>query len=206
MKTLFIGIDMQNDFMDEHGALYVQGSEEIKSNIKTLTAKIMDMHIPALYTMDMHQSDDAELSDNPDYVVTFPKHCLEDSEGSWLIPQATGVDEYCDEDDIMPDHIQLYYKNKFSVFEGNEDFLATLNAYASIDNIYVFGVAGDVCVKAAIDGMLQYKDKQFTFENLYIIEDCIASLNDEQFEIYCNALANEHDFIKIIKSTELFID
>lgn len=40
MKTLYLAVDMQRDFMDKYGKLYVPGPEEIKVNIKQLAKKM----------------------------------------------------------------------------------------------------------------------------------------------------------------------
>ena len=61
----------------------------------------------------------------------------------------------------------------------------------------------DVCVKAVVDGLIKHKGNAFNFENLFIVTDAIASINAEEFEIYVNALAQEHDYIQLINSTEL---
>lgn len=195
-KILYLAVDMQKDFMDQDGALYVTGSEEIKSNIKKLATKMDKIATHKFYTMDWHEEDDSELSDNPDFINTFPPHCIAGTRGAWLIPQAVGNDEYPDEREFMDENVLVFYKNQFSVFEGNDSFLDSLNAFAYFDEIYVAGVSGDVCVKHAIDGLLEHKGKEFDFGTLYIIEDCIASINSEEFEQYMNELSYNHEFVK----------
>ena len=157
MKTLYLAVDMQRDFMDQDGALYVTGSEEIKNNIKKLATKMDKIATHKFYTMDWHEEDDSELSDNPDFINTFPPHCIAGTRGAWLIPQAVGNDEYPDEREFMDENVLVFYKNQFSVFEGNDSFLDSLNAFAYFDKIYVAGVSGDVCVKYVIDGLIEHK-------------------------------------------------
>lgn len=197
-KILYLAVDMQKDFMDHDGALYVPGSEEIKNNIKELANKLDKIATHKFYTMDWHEEDDSELSDNPDFKKTFPPHCIAGTKGAWLIPQAIGEDTYPDENDLMDDRTLVFYKNEFSVFEGNDSFLDSMNAYAYFDEIYVAGVSGDVCVKYVLEGLLEHKGKELEFETLYIVEDCIASLNKEGFDSYLTELMLQYDFIKVI--------
>ena len=78
-----------------------------------------------------------------------------------------------------------------------------LNAYAYFDNIYVAGVSGDVCCKHAIDGLIEHKGKEFDFGTLYIVKDCIASLDTDDFDAYLTSLVLEYDFVKVINSKNL---
>ena len=189
---------MQGDFMDQDGKLYVPGSEEIKDNIKKLSNKMDKIATHVFYTMDCHEEGDSELSDNPDFKNTFPPHCMEGTRGAWLIPQAVGNDEYPDEREFMDENVLVFYKNQFSVFEGNTDFLDSLNAFAYFDEIYVAGVSGEFCVKYVIDGLLEHKGKEFDFGTLYIVQDCIASINPDEFEQYLDNLFYTYAFIKFI--------
>ncbi len=195
---------MQNDFMNRIGKLYVPGSEEIKENIKNLAIKMNKKATKVFYTMDWHTKDDEELSTTPDFVNTFPEHCMAHTDGVWLIPQATGLD---DGDlalkDPMPSNVSIFKKNRFSVFVGNNKFLCVLNKIAYFDSIYIAGVSGDVCVKHAIDGLIEHKGKEFDFKTLYIIEDCIASINSDKFEQYMDDLYYKYEFVKFRKVNEI---
>jgi|GEM_PF-120168 len=202
-KILYLAVDMQKDFMDHDGALYVPGSEEIKNNIKELANKLDKIATHKFYTMDWHEEDDSELSDNPDFKKTFPPHCIAGTKGAWLIPQAIGEDTYPDENDFLDDRTLVFYKNEFSVFNGNEDFLDSLNAFAYFDEIFVAGVSGDVCVKHVIDGLIEHKGKEFDFGVLYIVEDCIASLNPGGFEQYLDNLYNNYDCLAFISVEDI---
>lgn len=200
-NILYLAVDMQNDFMNRDGALYVPGSEEIKNNVKILYNKMSEVATHIFYTMDWHNDYDEELSSTPDFKDTFPPHCMIGTSGSLLIPQATGNDEYTGE--LMDDKITVFYKNKFSVFSGNRDFLNILSHNFYFDRIYIAGVSGDVCVKHAIDGLIKYKRDGFDFGTLYIVGDCIASLNPNEFNDYITQLTLEYDFIKVINSNDI---
>lgn len=205
MKDLFIGVDLQNDFMNKDGALYVSGAEEIKQNIKSLVLKLRDNVEHIFYTMDMHKHNDPEFSNTPDYKTTFPPHCIKGTYGSFVIPEALADGDPLYEDEFMDlEKVSVFEKNKFSVFEGNDDFLKELIKLGSIDNIYIFGVAGDVCVERVIDGL--YKNRDLVkFNKLYIITDCIASINEKEFKdmLVVATILFGMDVVHVINSTDI---
>lgn len=167
-----IGVDLQNDFMDkERGSLYVPGSEEIKKNVAELVTKIRHANMSLWLTADWHNPSDPEISHAPNFETTFPSHCIAESWGAQFIPQV--------ERDIVLDRI-TFKKNVFSVWKGNPDFAWQFNkAVANTDGEFlVFGVAGDVCVKALLEGM-KNADRKIT---VYLIKDCIASISETSFE------------------------
>lgn len=202
MKHVFIAIDMQKDFMDKGGALYVQGSEEIKPVVKSLIEKIDNKYlirddVELLYTIDYHTDSDDEISNNPDFISTFPKHCMKDTEGSKLIPEAISQkypEEFAD---------NKFYKNTFSVFKSNKSFLQWFYQVKDVGSIYVFGVAGDICVKGVIDGLIKNKDSGFDFSNLFVVVDAIASINQREFEEYLANLLSKYEFMNIILSHQI---
>lgn len=141
----------------------------------------MRAHCDAIvYTGDWHAHDDAEIDpDAPDARKgTYPPHCMglsddaDEREGAFIIPeirpanpiilprQATG--EGADDaaraavDERRPVFIQ---KSRFSVFEGNPATDALLDAFrdklgAPLE-VWMIGVARDVCVKGAMEGLLE---------------------------------------------------
>lgn len=167
-QTIFWNVDTQNDFMNPEGKLYVKGAESIKENIKMLTRFANSAGFKMINTLDMHVKGDEELSDNPDFINTFPEHCMRGSEGAYLIEENRIADS---SRMIFPvDNLHSYeitkeivastrnihiHKNKFNVFEGNINteniFNALVEMYGKGLRIVVFGVALDVCVKAVLD-------------------------------------------------------
>jgi len=192
MKTLFIAVDMQKDFMDQDGKLYVQGSEEIKPNIKKLVQWVTQNSDNILaYTRDIHKPGDPELSDTPDFINTFPPHCMSSTPGANNIPESFGVS---DMSETMPGSCSIisFVKNVFNIFEANDEFLKYLTSLKYIDNIYIAGVAGDKCVSYAIDGLFEHKGKEFDFKTMYVVEDCIAAIDPKAFDLYLTRLVAKH--------------
>ncbi len=162
-KIIFWNVDTQKDFMNPDGALYVEGAETIKPNLKKLTEFAYNNDITVVSTQDYHHFDDKELSDSPDFINTFPKHCIAGSIGSEFVEEVVPLDQEEDDTIILNnpiDHllINVYsrnitiQKNKFDVFTGNphtELFLDLINP----DIVVVYGVATNVCVNCAVLGL-----------------------------------------------------
>lgn len=203
-KNIYIAVDMQNDFMNVDGALYVNGAEEIKSNILKLGRVMPEIVNEVWMTMDWHDEKDPELSDKPDFIKTFPPHCIKGTYGAILIPEAREMGKYDDNESEEVEADIIFFKNEFSVFTGSDGkFMRALQNRRMIDKIYLAGVAGDVCVKAVIDGLIEHKDKEFSFNKIVIVEDAIASIDPVAFRDYLTELVLTYDFIEVVKVTNL---
>jgi nicotinamidase-related amidase len=131
-----------------------------------------------VYTGDWHGYDDEEIDPQaPDpRAGTYPPHCMGRSddpaerEGAQIIGSIRPEDPFVLEPDasiseaeevahraVRDERPVFIHKNRFNVFEGNpatEPFLAALSAeLGERPVVYVVGVARDVCVTQAIDGM-----------------------------------------------------
>lgn len=163
--TLFWDVDTQVDFMRASGALYVPDAEAIIPALGRLTRHAHDRGIPILASADDHQPGDAELSATPDFKVTYPPHCLHGTPGQAKIAETTlrnvlhvGPEpmEHSALTRTVRKHGGDFYltKRRFDVFSNAN---ATGVVLAIIpEHIVVYGVALDVCVKHALDGLLQY--------------------------------------------------
>ena len=81
---IFYDIDTQNDFMNKNGALYVPGAEEIKPNIRALTAYARKNNMQLVGSVDAHPENDPEFE-------VFPPHCIKNTKGQEkIIPTKTG--------------------------------------------------------------------------------------------------------------------
>ncbi len=186
-KIIFWSVDCQKDFIEKDGALYVAGAEKIKPNLKKLTEFAKENEIMVVNTKDYHHFGDEELSDKPDFINTFPNHCIAGSIGEEFIDE-TNPEDYPN---------TLYYtnrlpvinlfsrnivicKNKFDVFTGNPSTDRFVD-YINPDIVVVYGVATNVCVNCAVLGL---KKK---VEHVYVISDAIKELpNLPVDEIYNN--------------------
>ncbi len=185
-KIIFWSVDCQKDFIEKDGALYVEGAEAIKPNLKKLTEFAKENNIFVVNTADYHFPDDEELSDKPDFKTTFPPHCMFDSKGHHFIEETKVKDNssILDYRKNQETDLNLYgnnvviTKNKFDVFTGNphtDKFLDFINP----DIAVVYGVATNVCVNCAVLG-LRKKGVE-----VIVVKDAIKELpNISVTEIY----------------------
>jgi nicotinamidase/pyrazinamidase len=161
---IFWDVDTQNDFMHETGRLYVPDAEEVIPNLKALTSCAHERGIRIVASADDHTPGDSEISNDPDFVATYPPHCMHGTAGQQKIdeteledPLIIGPDRG-DSDSIkvrVRDHSGdiLFLKHEFDVF-SNSNVEPVLEELAP-DVIVLYGVALDVCNRYAIEGLLK---------------------------------------------------
>ena len=164
--VIFWDVDTQYDFIMPDGKLYVDGSEKILGNLEKLTGYARENKVRILGSVDNHGPNDSEISDNPDFLQTFPPHCLEGSTGQEKIPETRPRNPFwvdpdpADQKSLIaeinghPGEV-LFRKKRFDVFT-NPNVDPVLDSI-SPERIVVYGVALDVCNAYAIEGLLQRK-------------------------------------------------
>ena len=162
MKRILWDVDTQVDFMLPHGKLYVPGAEETIPAMERLVEAAREAGIVHVASIDDHELSDPEISDEPDFENTYPPHCLRGTPGGEKAA-ATKQDDPLPVTDVPypPGLVRalvdgrrefVILKKNFDVFR-NPNTAPLLEALAP-DEIILFGVATDVCNKAAIEGML----------------------------------------------------
>ncbi|HEX9379700.1 MAG TPA: isochorismatase family cysteine hydrolase [Gaiellaceae bacterium] len=178
--TILWDVDTQFDFMLPGGKLYVPGAEETVAAMKRLVDGARAAGIVHVASADDHELADAEISAEPDFVTTYPPHCLRGTRGARKIPET-------DQEDPVPLALEpvadrylegrefLLLKKNFDVFTNphTERLLERLDP----DDIVVFGVATDVCDDAAIRGFLARGLK------VRFVEDAARGLDDDRVAI-----------------------
>ncbi len=161
---IYWDVDTQYDFMRRDGKLYVPDAEEVIPNLRRLTLHAHERSIRIVASADEHTTDDPEISDHPDFVDTYPPHCMRGTTGQQKI-EATQLDdpvlirpEKEDPDDIrarVRGHRGdiLFLKHEFDVF-SNANVDPVVEELAP-DLVVLYGVALDVCNRYAIDGLLE---------------------------------------------------
>ncbi|MGK4585010.1 isochorismatase family protein [Kitasatospora sp. HPMI-4] len=153
MNRALIVVDVQKDFC-EGGSVPVKGGADRASAIADLvrrSARGEYSHVVA--TRDHHIDPGGHFSDHPDYVNSFPVHCVVGSEGSAFHPNFASVAD----SDVVD---EVFYKGAHSAsksgFEGSAEDgtpLADWLRARHISDLDVVGIATDHCVKAtALDG------------------------------------------------------
>src|SRR4051812_21225420 len=97
MNTLFWNVDTQYDFMrndDYAGKLFVKDAHLIEPQLARLTALAEELDIKVINTADSHDQNSAELSNAPNYITTFPPHCMKDTKGAQYVPATAPKNPY----------------------------------------------------------------------------------------------------------------
>jgi nicotinamidase/pyrazinamidase len=150
-------VDTQVDFVHADGKLAVPGAEEAVPAMARLVEAARAAGIPHIASADDHELTDAEISAEPDFLSTYPPHCLRGTRGAEKIPETAQVDPVplalAEVDDRWISGREfLLLKKSFDVFTNpHADRLLRL---LDPDEVILFGVASDVCNDAAIRGLL----------------------------------------------------
>ncbi|MCU1542272.1 MAG: amidase [Microbacteriaceae bacterium] len=150
-RALFI-IDVQNDFT-EGGALGVEGGAAVAAGVTRLLAQHPGVYDHVFASRDWHAADSdngGHISDHPDFVDTWPPHCIAGTPGGEYHPalDTSAVDVHVKKGQGVP---------AYSIFEGTTDDGATVSATLdrlAVTDIDVVGIATDYCVRAsALDAL-----------------------------------------------------
>lgn len=140
MRALII-VDVQNDFC-EGGSLAVAGGTAVAHAINELLAGDHGYH-HIVATQDHHIDPGGHFSDDPDFVDSWPPHCVAGTTGADFQPQL-------DTSEIEAVFRKGEYAAAYSGFEGAADGvgLADWLTDRGIDEVDVVGIATDYCVRA----------------------------------------------------------
>ena len=144
MTRALIVVDVQNDFC-EGGSLPVSGGSGVAAGVSRLLAgpgRGDVQHVVA--TRDWHTDPGAHFAAEPDYVHSWPVHCVAGTEGAEFHPDfdRTQVDEIFSKG---------AFQAAYSGFEGVDDSGTLLGDWLrarGVDEVDVVGIATDYCVRA----------------------------------------------------------
>lgn len=200
MNLVFWDVDTQVDFMtppERGGRLYVRdpgdardaGAVQIVPRLKRLSDYAREHGILRVATGDWHTPEHREIdADAPDFRETFPPHCMAGEPGAEKIPETALRDPV-----VVPLRASaeqaraavrtaraegrdlFLQKEEFSCFTGNPATEALLDELAA-DGLVVYGVALDVCVRHAVEGMLERGQR------VWLVQDATRGLGLEPRE------------------------
>jgi nicotinamidase/pyrazinamidase len=180
-KLVFWDVDTSYDFMKADGNLYVPGSEEIIPALRDITDFAHKHGIPIVASADNHQLSDPEISDAPDWKVTFPPHCMRGTPGQLKIAETQLRDPMLIEpepqDSGMLAQRILAHRGDFLVHKRAVDVftnpnLTTLLEALEPEAIVLYGVATDFCDRYAVEGLL----RRLPRARLYLVTDAVRAI------------------------------
>jgi nicotinamidase/pyrazinamidase len=157
VKRILWDVDTQVDFVHADGKLAVPGAMEALPAMARLVESARAAGVPHVASADDHELTDAEISDEPDYLATYPPHCLRGTRGAEKVAETAQVDPVPLALTEVPEkwlrgREYLLLKKSFDVFTNpNADRLLEL---LQPEEVVLFGVATDVCDDAAIRGLV----------------------------------------------------
>jgi nicotinamidase/pyrazinamidase len=153
-RRALIIVDVQNDFT-EGGSLAVTGGAAVAAAIAEYVRTHRDDYVAVVGSRDWHVDPGHHFSDDPDYVDTWPPHCVVGTPGADSHPalDTSAVDAWF----TKGEHAAAY-----SGFEGATDagderigLGAWLTAHG-VEAVDVVGIATDHCVRAtALDAVAE---------------------------------------------------
>lgn len=147
MANALIVVDVQNDFC-EGGSLAVAGGAAVAAAISEHMAG--NNYDVVVATRDYHIDPGTHFSDNPDYVDTWPVHCVAGTPGASFHPEL-------DVSAIQAVFSKGAYAAAYSGFEGasaDGSSLADWLRERDVTSVDVVGIATDHCVRAtALDAV-----------------------------------------------------
>jgi nicotinamidase/pyrazinamidase len=208
-RLLFWDVDTQHDFMRADGALYVPGSEEIIPTVGALTGFAYRRAIRIVASANDHVEGHRELSEAPDFVTTFPPHCMRGTPGQRKIPETALRDPLVLEPEPRDPEVVagevgahrgdiLFHKHWFDVFT-NANVDAVLRVLDP-EVIVLYGVALDVSDRYAVEGLLTHRPAT----RLYLVTDATRAIDHDVGEHLLREWGDEG--VRLIKSTDILED
>ena len=173
---IFWEVDVQRDFVLPGGKLYVLGAEKLLPNIRRLTDAARQGKVFLVSHGDFHTPNDPEFK-------AFPPHCVKDTPGSELVPEAItdSVARVHNEPDAkLPDDLTRYQqilleKQTLNIFESRhaDELVKKLGTQPEF---VVFGVVTEYCVSYAVKGLIERGRR------VALVTDAIETLKREEGE------------------------
>ena len=169
-QTALVVVDVQNDFADPKGSLYVQGGERVVPTINGLIEEAQRAGAPVVYTQDWHPESTPHFAKDGGI---WPVHCVQGTWGAEFHPDLTVEGEVVQKGADGKDGYSGFSVRDPQSGEESATRLESLLRSKGVEKIVVAGLATDYCVKeTAIDGA----HKGF---RTHVVSNAIAAVNLE---------------------------
>ncbi len=182
MSRALLIVDVQNDFT-ENGALAVQGGDAVASAVSTYLDAHASEYDVIIASRDWHDAEGdngGHFAREPDYVDSWPVHCVAGTPGADYDPLLTT--------DAVTHHVRKGQgRPAYSMFEGVTDdgeTVADVLSAAGVLTADVVGIATDHCVRAsALDAVAHGV-------RVRVLTDLVAGVGAESSEAALAELAH----------------
>ena len=167
-RRALVIVDVQRDFC-EGGSLAVQGGAALAARISEFVSQHHDEYKTIVATKDFHVDPGPHFSDDPDFVDSWPPHCVAGTPGADFHP------------DLSTTNIDAEFRKgkssaAYSGFEAVSDYGVSLAEHLrgrDISEIDIVGIATDYCVRATALDALKENFK------VRVIKDLVAGVAPE---------------------------
>jgi nicotinamidase/pyrazinamidase len=144
-STALVVVDVQNDFADPGGGLYVAGGDAIIPAVNAAVAAARGAGAQIVYTTDWHPADTPHFAKDGG---VWPVHCVKGTWGAQLHPDLHVDGDIVRKGTAGEDGYSGFGVRDPQTGEETTTGLAALLRARGVQRVVVVGIAGDVCVKA----------------------------------------------------------
>lgn len=180
-KALFI-VDVQNDFT-EGGALGVAGGDAVAERITRFLSGHADDYAVIVASRDWHDAHNdngGHFHPTPDFVDSWPVHCVSGTEGAEYDP---GLDT-----SAVTHHVKKGQgRPAYSLFEGTTDDGQTVSSLLErhgVVEVDIAGLATDYCVRASALDAIEHGRR------VRVLTDLVAGVAEESSDAALAELAH----------------
>jgi nicotinamidase/pyrazinamidase len=149
--TALVVVDVQNDFADPGGSLYVQDAPAIIGVVNDAVASARAAGASVIYTQDWHPPSTPHFAKDGG---TWPVHCVAGTWGAELHPERVVEGDRVRKGTQGEDGYSGFTMADPTTRETSSTGLAELLHERDVSRVVVVGLATDYCVKAtALDGV-----------------------------------------------------
>jgi nicotinamidase/pyrazinamidase len=150
-STALIVVDVQHDFADPAGSLYVKGGEDVVEPIGAEIAAAEAAGATVVYTQDWHPEHTPHFAQDGGI---WPVHCVIGTPGADLVPELPVIGPVVRKGSGPEDGYSGFSVLDLTTGDTKGTELSVILDENGIMDAVVVGLAGDWCVKAtAIDGV-----------------------------------------------------
>ena len=169
-KTALVVVDVQNDFADPEGSLYVEGGQEVVEAVNREIERATRAGAPVLYTQDWHPER------TPHFEVdggVWPVHCVQGTWGAELHPKLKVDGDVVRKGTGGEDGYSGFTVRDPRSGRQDETNLEALLRASGVERVVVVGLATDYCVK---ETALDSAQKGF---DTVVLQEAVAAVDLE---------------------------
>ena len=166
--TALVVVDVQNDFADPKGSLYVAGGEEVPALVNGEAERARAAGALVVYTRDWHPPDTPHFEKDGGI---WPVHCVGDTWGAEFHPALEVDGEIVHKGTGGEDGYSAFSIRDPVSGDVSSTGLATMLRARSVGTVVVAGIATDYCVKETV---LDAGREGFT---VTVLADAIRAVN-----------------------------